>query len=163
MFYMKYKGKKLEIHEDNVFAICPGCGKEHSIDLAAVLASGEADLYSTAVYCESCTRKRDVYRKQLEPYRAEITAIAQRHDTSEDSVRQIVFSALEYGLDLETALIGTRLALSQSDGKSEYFTLPEAARVLGTDEQTALQELKRAGISPARITTLPGFEWLLGQ
>lgn len=40
MFYMKYKGKKLEIHEDNVFAICPGCGKEHSIDLVAVLASG---------------------------------------------------------------------------------------------------------------------------
>lgn len=99
----------------------------------------------------------------MEPYRAEITAIARRHDTSEDSVRRIVFSALEYGLDLETALIGTRLALSQSDGKSEYFTLPEAARVLGTDEQTALQELKRAGISPARITTLPGFEWLLGQ
>ncbi len=27
MFYMKYKGKKLNIHEDNVYTICPECAK----------------------------------------------------------------------------------------------------------------------------------------
>lgn len=57
MFYMKYKGKKLVISEDNVFTVCPRCGREHSVDLQDILMGGEADLYSTSVYCADCSRK----------------------------------------------------------------------------------------------------------
>lgn len=54
MFYMKHKGKKLKILEDNVFTVCPKCGKEHAVDLQDILAGGKADLYSTSVYCQVC-------------------------------------------------------------------------------------------------------------
>lgn len=55
MFYMKHKGKKLEICEDNVFTICPQCGKECSVDLQDILSLEHADLYNTDVYCERCS------------------------------------------------------------------------------------------------------------
>ena len=48
MFYMKHKGKKLVISEDNVFTVCPRCGREHPVDLQDILAGGEADLYTDA-------------------------------------------------------------------------------------------------------------------
>lgn len=56
MFYMKKKRKKLPI-EDPIYTICPMCGCEHEIDITDVLTTG-GDLYSTAVYCERCTRDR---------------------------------------------------------------------------------------------------------
>ena len=59
MFYMKHKGKKLEIHEDNVYTICPQCGKEHAVDLQDILKCEHADLYSTYPYCEECTAQRE--------------------------------------------------------------------------------------------------------
>ena len=37
MFYMKFNGEKLEIESDNVYTLCPRCGKEHQIDLADVV------------------------------------------------------------------------------------------------------------------------------
>ncbi len=55
MFYMKHKGKKLDIREDNVYTICPECGKEHTVDLQEILAGGDADLYGTAIYCPACS------------------------------------------------------------------------------------------------------------
>ena len=41
MFYMKHKGKKLVISEDNVFTVCPRCGREHSVDLQDILMGGK--------------------------------------------------------------------------------------------------------------------------
>ncbi len=55
MFYMKHKGKKLEIYEDNVFTLCPICGREHPVDLMSILPEG--DLYGTNVYCTDCSKK----------------------------------------------------------------------------------------------------------
>ena len=78
-------------------------------------------------------------------------------------MKGIVISGLGHGFDVKTCLIGARLALSLSDGVEEYFTAEEAAAVMGTDEQTAAQALENVGVSQARITTLPGFEWLLGK
>ncbi|MEA4955885.1 MAG: hypothetical protein VB096_10320 [Pseudoflavonifractor sp.] len=58
MFYMKHKGTKLEITGDNVFTTCPQCGKEHSVDLQEIFFTGNADLYSTQVYCHKCSVER---------------------------------------------------------------------------------------------------------
>ncbi len=58
MFYMKYMGQKLEIHEDNVYTLCAWCGKEHAVDIQEILSSGDADLYGTAVYCAKCSQIR---------------------------------------------------------------------------------------------------------
>lgn len=44
----------VEISDENVFGICPGCGCEVCVDLGEILSDGESDLYSTRVYCESC-------------------------------------------------------------------------------------------------------------
>lgn len=57
MFYLKYKGTKLRIHDDNVYTICGHCGREHKVDLVDILSTGEADLYSTSVYCPECSAK----------------------------------------------------------------------------------------------------------
>lgn len=58
MFYMKHKGKKLEVLEDNVYTICPQCGKEHVVDLHDILSCEHADLYGTSIYCEECSYER---------------------------------------------------------------------------------------------------------
>lgn len=57
MFYLKHKGTKLRIHDDNVYTICGLCGREHKVDLVDILSTGEADLYSTSVYCSACSGK----------------------------------------------------------------------------------------------------------
>lgn len=67
MFYMKHKGKKLEINEDNVYTVCPQCGKEHHVDISDILASGSADLYGTSVYCEACSAQRERDREAGKP------------------------------------------------------------------------------------------------
>ena len=63
MFYVKAQLSDeaeiaVEIHDDNVFCVCPGCGREVAVDLAEVLGDGEGDLYGTAVYCRRCSRAR---------------------------------------------------------------------------------------------------------
>ena len=63
MFYVKSEigdGITLhtEINSENVYTVCPGCGAEHAVDLVDILSSGNADLYSTAVYCHKCSVKR---------------------------------------------------------------------------------------------------------
>lgn len=61
MIYYKHHGRKLEIQEDQFFAICPRCGREHQIDLAdIVLTAGEnyEGLENMVVYCERCTAIR---------------------------------------------------------------------------------------------------------
>lgn len=57
MFYLKHKGKRLEIHDDNVYTRCPQCGKERVVDLQEILSSGDGDLYGTAIFCSSCLEK----------------------------------------------------------------------------------------------------------
>lgn len=58
MFYLKDStGKKMVIEEDNVYTKCPRCGKEHQIDLAALAADGELDLYGTTCLCSKCSEK----------------------------------------------------------------------------------------------------------
>ncbi len=63
MFYVKEKISDtvdiaVEIHDDNVFCTCPGCGGEVCIDIAELFSDGESDLYGTAVYCSKCSKKR---------------------------------------------------------------------------------------------------------
>ena len=62
MFYVKGKINdsvevSVEIHDDNVFCSCPGCGNEVRVDLSDVFVDQEGDLFSTAVYCDECSRK----------------------------------------------------------------------------------------------------------
>jgi len=63
MFFVKEKindavDVTVELHDDNVFCICPGCGCEVEINLAELFSDGESDLYGTAVYCPECSRRR---------------------------------------------------------------------------------------------------------
>ena len=50
---------RIPITEDNVFARCPQCGKEHWISnfIAVVQGDEDFDLYGTQTYCESCSLK----------------------------------------------------------------------------------------------------------
>ena len=61
MFYVKEKLSQVaeimvEIHDDNVFCTCPGCGCEVHVDLGDLLGVGEGDLYGTSVYCIDCSK-----------------------------------------------------------------------------------------------------------
>ena len=63
MFYVREKIAEtvevtVEIHDDNVFCTCPGCGCEVRIDLAELFSDGESDLYGTTVCCPECSRSR---------------------------------------------------------------------------------------------------------
>lgn len=62
MFYVKEKisdtaETKIEINDENVFSICPKCGKEVQVNLEDVISDEEGDLCSTAVLCEECSKK----------------------------------------------------------------------------------------------------------
>lgn len=57
MFYVRGRGKKVNIHSDNVFTRCPICGREHAVDIVELFSGGDVDLYSTAVYCPECAVK----------------------------------------------------------------------------------------------------------
>lgn len=62
MFYVKTKINEettitTELTDENVFTICPECGKEFAIDLYDVFADG-GDLFGTAIYCAECSSKR---------------------------------------------------------------------------------------------------------
>lgn len=62
MFYVKEKVNyateiNIAITDDNVYTQCPGCGCEHKVDIQELLSDKDnADLLSTSVYCESCSR-----------------------------------------------------------------------------------------------------------
>ena len=63
MFYVKEKLSEeaevmVEIHDDNVYCTCPGCGCEVQVDLGELLSDGEGDLYGTSVYCTDCSMER---------------------------------------------------------------------------------------------------------
>lgn len=63
MFYAKEKltdtvEVKVELNDENVFCTCPDCGEEVAVDLSCVFADGFGDMYSTAVLCTECARRR---------------------------------------------------------------------------------------------------------
>lgn len=66
MFYVKVKINDAveltaQIHDDNVFTVCPECGQEVAIDIVELFHDSESDLYGTAVYCADCSRAKGVY------------------------------------------------------------------------------------------------------
>ena len=49
---------RLPVYDDELFCICPGCGKEvelDSKDLIEILKDG--DFAGTSVYCKDCSKK----------------------------------------------------------------------------------------------------------
>lgn len=42
-------------------------------------------------------------------------------------------------------------------------SLDEVASVLGCTKEKAAAEMEQLGISPIKVSTLPGFEWVLGE
>lgn len=67
MIYAKAKiGEHAEVRialdYDNVFTVCPQCGKEHSIDISEFFQDGDFD-FDCSVYCEDCSKKN---LKQME-------------------------------------------------------------------------------------------------
>ena len=62
MFYAKAKiGEdaelKIELHDENIYTACPGCGEEIQVDLNDVITDGQIDFYGTSIYCSECSRK----------------------------------------------------------------------------------------------------------
>lgn len=61
-FYLKHCGSKVYITDENVYTVCPQCGKEHCVNLHDVFTDG--DLCSTQVYCPSCSKKMDKRKEE---------------------------------------------------------------------------------------------------
>ena len=78
-------------------------------------------------------------------------------------VQRIVLSGLDRGLSFEACLTGARLILSMKTGKHELFNLDDVSAALGCSKEEAAAELKKMGVEPLKISTLPGFEFLLGK
>lgn len=61
MFFVKVKVNeateiRAEITDENVFTICPVCGKEHAVEISEIYENG-GDLYSSQVICDECSFK----------------------------------------------------------------------------------------------------------
>lgn len=46
----------VNIYPENVYTICPRCGKEHNVCLSCILKNG-GDLERTSVYCKECSER----------------------------------------------------------------------------------------------------------
>ena len=61
MFYVKHETEeilaKINITDENVFTVCPSCGKEHQVDLQELFKGEEIDLFGTSVFCEKCSAR----------------------------------------------------------------------------------------------------------
>lgn len=161
MFYLKHHGKVLEIEHDNVYNLCPKCGKECVVDLAEIVTDGGLDLYGTASYCPECSMEIAGYREQMETVTDEIGRIAARHKVERIGVEQIVRSGLERGLNIRACLVGARLAISTQYGGEEYFSLEDLAAAIDGTLEEAKSLMEQEGVQPVKLATLPGFEWLL--
>lgn len=57
-YFIRFKGRKVYLLEDNVRTICPNCGKEHVVDIVDVIESADGfSLYGTNTYCEGCSQE----------------------------------------------------------------------------------------------------------
>lgn len=61
MIYVKAKTDEAEIKvvitDENVYTLCPICGKEHMVDIIGLCEDGNFDLYGTSVYCPECSEE----------------------------------------------------------------------------------------------------------
>ena len=55
MFYVKNGETKIEIDYDNVYNLCPRCGREEKVDLSVFICDEDFDLCETGVCCEKCS------------------------------------------------------------------------------------------------------------
>ena len=138
MFYLNHKGEKLPIEGDNVYTICPECGREHAVDLQEILEGGSADLYGTAVYCEECSARREAVRQDPD---STLQQIAAEFAVPEQLAVQLARNALDNCLTVDGAYWGTRLALSLASGKDRC----------GCTVGEALRMLRDEGIEPAAV------------
>ena len=76
MYYLKHGGENLEITHENVFNVCPKCGRECAVNLAEVVTEDGLDLCETAVYCPECNAEILGYYKQMEAAAEEILRCA---------------------------------------------------------------------------------------
>lgn len=158
MFYLKDDGRKMPIECDNVFTVCPECGAEVTVDLADVVTEEGLDLYGLGVYCDACGDKIHPMWEHMD----QLEAIAARYpETGLTQIQQHVKSGLLAGLPLETVLVGVRVALARESGKEELFSLGDVAAALGCTKEEATAEMERQGIAGMKVSTLPGFDWLL--
>lgn len=56
-YFIRFKGRKVYLFEDNVRTNCPNCGREHIVDIVDVASTDGFDLYDSAAYCEECSRE----------------------------------------------------------------------------------------------------------
>lgn len=160
MLYVKSEsGEFTPINYGNTFAKCPKCGTMHQIDLADILECTGGDMEEASAFCEKCSAKHMPMFENAD----KLQSIADRFGVYPGEVQRIVQSGLDCDLSFEACLVGARLALSMEGGKEELFSLDDIAAALGCSREEAAAELEKQGIQGAQISTLPCFEWLLGQ
>lgn len=160
MLYVKSEaGELVPITYEGVFAKCPGCGAVHQVDLSEMMECCGGDVEDCSAYCEECSQKHMPMFENTD----KLWDIADRFKVPPVEVQRIVQSGLDRGLTFEACLTGARLILSMRTGKHELFSLDDAAAALGCTREEAAAELKELGVEPMKLSTLPGFEWLLGN
>lgn len=70
MFYIKnaINGEtiiKIEITDENVFTVCPECGKEFTVDLQSIFDNIKEGSIEKAVYCPECLEIRADIRESI--------------------------------------------------------------------------------------------------
>ena len=161
MFYLKHNGEKLEIDHENVYNLCPKCGDECVVDLNDAVTEDGLDLYGISLYCPECNETVLGYRRQMETVSGEIGGIAARYNANRRDVEQIVLSGLDRGLSLQACLVGARLGYSTVNGGEEFFSVGDLAAAIGGSVEDAKALMEKEGVQPMKLSTLPGFEWLL--
>ena len=161
MLYVKSEaGELIPITYEGVFAKCPGCGAVHQVDISEIMESCGGDVEDANTYCGECSKRHLPLWERAD----EIEAVAVRFPgVSVGQIQEIVRSGLDHGFSFETALVGARLAYAMQTGQEELFSLDDVAAALGCTKEEAAAEMERHGIQGMTISTLPGFEWLLGK
>lgn len=161
MLYVKSEaGELIPITYGGVFAKCPGCGAVHQVDISGIMESCGGDIEDANVYCEECTKRHLPMYERM----GEIEFVASRFPGTEvETVKRIVQSGLDRGFSFDTALVGAKLALAMQTGQDQLFSLDEVASAMGCSSEAAEAEMEQLGISPIKASTLPGFEWALGE
>lgn len=158
MLYVKSEaGELVPITYDGVFAKCPGCGAVHQVDITEMMECCGGDVEDCSAYCEKCSQRYTPMSDNTD----KLLDIANRFDVPPVEVQRIVCSGLDRGLSIESCLVGARLILSLRTGRHELFSLDDAAAALGCTREEASAELKQLGVEPMKLSTLPGFEWLV--
>ena len=88
-------------------------------------------------------------------------AIAERFNVPVSEVQRLAREGLGRGLSPDACLVGARLILSMNSGRHELFSLDDVAAALGCTREEAAAEMEKSGVEPIKISTRPGFEWLL--